>query len=219
MWTTRRLLGKLPLLSLVVPWMGPMNAPGDTPKPTFANPVYEGADPWVVQQGKDYYLCQAEGDGGICVWKSAKITDRGVKRAVWQAPRNAWNSHQIWAPELHRLQGRWYIYYAADAGDNADHRMGVLEAVTDDLQGPYRDRGQLYTGDDIKGKSDNRWAIDGTPLMVGDRLYFVWSGWPSTEDIQYLYIAPMENPWTISGKRVQLCENDTYLWEQVGEPR
>jgi hypothetical protein len=95
--------------------------------------------------------------------------------------------------------------------------VGVLEAVTDDAQGSYRDLGQLYTGDDVAGSTRNRWAIDATPVRIRDRLYLVWSGWPDTRDIQYLYIAPMANPWTVAGSRVKLCENDTYAWERVGE--
>jgi len=94
--------------------------------------------------------------------------------------------------------------------------MGVLEAATDDPQGPYVDKGTLYTGDEAADRTNNRWAIDGTPLQIGDRLYLVWSGWPETQDVQYLYIAPMEDPCTVSGNRVRLCDNATYDWERVG---
>ena len=45
----------------------------------------------------------------------------------------------------------------------------------------------------------------------------IWSGWPAGEDVQYLYIAPMSNPYTISGNRVKLCENDDHVWERVGQ--
>ena len=184
--------------------------------PEFVNPVYEGADPWIARHDGHYYLCRSEQDEGVSVWKSDSLTDPGAKRVVWNAPRRGWNSRQIWAPELHRLRGRWYIYYAASDGRNENHRMGVLEATTDDPQGPYVDKGMLYTGDDAAGRTNNRWAIDATPLEIGDQLYLVWSGWPDTEDVQYLYIAPMENPWTISGNRVRLCDNATYDWERVG---
>ncbi|UCG15321.1 MAG: family 43 glycosylhydrolase [Phycisphaerales bacterium] len=186
-------------------------------EPTFVNPIYEGADPWVTHHERHYFLCRSEGDVGISVWKSAKLTDPGIKRIVWKAPSSGWNSRQVWAPELHRLDGRWYIYYAASDGRNRNHRTGVLEAVTDDPQGSYRDRGALYTGDDCAGSMQNRWAIDATPLELDGRLYLIWSGWPADEDIQYLYIAPMANPWTISGNRVRLCANDTHIWERVRE--
>lgn len=186
-------------------------------EPAFVNPVYEGADPWVIKQDGHYYLCRSEGDKGISIWKSDKLTDPGVKRIVWEAPAKGWNSHEVWAPELHYLNGRWYIYYAASDGKNVNHRSGVLEAKTDDPQGEYGDKGMLYTGDDLSGRTGNRWSIDTTPLQLGGKLYAIWSGWPAEEDIQYLYIAPMSNPWTISGNRVKICENNTYLWERVDE--
>ncbi len=186
-------------------------------RPVFVNPIYEGADPWVARHGDDYYFCQTEGNDGIAICKSPKLTDKGVKRVVWRTQRGTWNSSQVWAPELHRVNDRWYIYYCASDGRNENHRTGVLAAVTDDPQGEYEDKGVVYTGDDAAGGTDNRWSIDATPLQLGDRLYLVWSGWPTTEDIQYLYIAPMSNPWTVSGNRVKLCENDTYLWERVSE--
>jgi hypothetical protein len=75
----------------------------------------------------------------------------------------------------------------------------------------------LYTGDDVEGQTHNCWAIDATPIEINNRLYLVWSGWPDGHDVQYLYIARMENPWTVTTKRVRLCTNDTHLWERVGE--
>jgi GH43 family beta-xylosidase len=186
-------------------------------RPLFVNPIAEGAAPWTIRHGDHHYFCQSEGNDGIAVFKSPKLTDKGVKRVVWRTQPGTWNSSQVWAPELHRVNDRWYIYYCASNGRNANHRAGVLAAVTDDPQGEYEDKGLFYTGDDLAGQTDNRWSIDATPLQLGDRLYLIWSGWPTTEDIQYLYIAPMHNPWTVSGNRVKLCENDTYVWERVSE--
>ncbi len=186
-------------------------------RPLFVNPVCEGADPWVTRHDNLYYFCETEGHDGIAVRRSARLTDKGVKRVVWRPEPGRWNSRDIWAPELHRLFGRWYIYYTATSDKNAHHRSGVLRALTDDPQGPYEDCGMLYTGDDIEGGSGNRWSIDATPLLVGDRLYLLWSGWPDEADIQYLYIAPMANPWTVAGSRVRLCANDTYVWERVND--
>ncbi|MBE0536019.1 MAG: family 43 glycosylhydrolase [Phycisphaerae bacterium] len=183
----------------------------------WTNPIAEGADPWMTRLGDHYYFCQSAGDAGIMIWKSDCITDKGTMRRVWTAPKAGWNRAQIWAPELHYLGGRWYIYYAASDGRNETHRMGVLRARTDDPQGAYEDLGMLYTGDAIATGADNRWAIDGTPLEHRGKLYFVWSGWQDDRDIQWNYIAEMTNPWTIASNRVRLAANDTHLWERVDE--
>lgn len=184
---------------------------------TFKNPLYKGADPCVVHRDGWYYLCQAGPRGRLEVWRSRTLTQRGERQVVWAPPRSGWNRAQVWAPELHYLRGRWYIYYAASDGRNANHRMGVLEATTDDPQGPFVDRGMLYTGDDVADRRQNRWAIDGTVLELHGRLYFVWSGWADHRDVQHLYIAPMSDPCTVAGNRARLCGNDCHPWERVGE--
>jgi GH43 family beta-xylosidase len=186
---------------------------------TFTNPLYRGADPWVVRHDGWYYLCQSGAGGRIEVWKSRTLTHRGECRVVWTPPSRGWNRAQVWAPELHHVRGRWYIYYAASDGRNANHRIGVLAATSDDPQNPFEDAGQLYTGDDVATRSYNRWAIDGTVFELRDQLYFAWSGWERDDDIQHLYVAPMSNPTTISGSRVRLCPNDCHPWERVGERR
>jgi GH43 family beta-xylosidase len=184
---------------------------------TFTNPLYKGADPFVVRHDGRYFMIQAGPGGRLEVWRSRTLTDRGERKVVWTPPRTGWNRAQVWAPELHYLRGRWYIYYAASNGRNATHRMGVLESTTDDPQGPYVDRGTLYTGDDVLAGRHNRWAIDGTVLQLGGRLYFLWSGWADERDVQHLYVARMSDPCTIASNRVQLCPNDCHPWERVGE--
>ncbi len=206
-----------PAVTMVASLVASPSTAAAAARETFTNPVYEGADPWVVQQGGRYYLCQSEGDRGISVWASDRMTDPGTKRIVWKSPPKGWNSREVWAPELHWLDGKWYIYYAASDGRNANHRSGVLESKTSDPQGEYIDRGILYTGDDIEAQSDNRWSIDVTPVRINGKLYAFWSGWPAGDDVQYLYAARMENPWTISGDRVRLCDNCAFPWERVAE--
>ncbi len=186
---------------------------------TFVNPIYEGADPFVFKHTDGfYYFCQSEGDRGIAVWKSDRLTDKGVKRLVWKAPDSGWNSKEVWAPELHYLQGKWYIYYAADDGNNRNHRTGVLQSKTRDPQGDYRDMGAVYTGDEIESGKNSRWAIDATPLEMNGKLYLIWSGWNGADDdVQSLFIAEMENPWTIKSDRVKITPNNTYAWECVSD--
>lgn len=190
---------------------------------TFVNPVAQGADPWVVRHDGTYYMVESR-DGGIFVYRSDTLTSprqHGVK--VWQPASGGWNTSDIWAPELHFLDGRWYIYYAAgnpgppgDAGFT-DQRAGVLESVSSDPQGAYVDRGQLYTGDDVAGGTNNVWAIDLTAARIGGQLYAVWSGWeqnrPTHVTPQHTYIARMTNPWTIATNRVKIA-SPVEPWER-----
>lgn len=183
----------------------------------FTNPIFEGADPWIVQHDGKYIACLSDANQSIAIHISDDLTTLGPKHIVWEAPETGPYSREIWAPELHHLDNRWYVYFAADDGDNRNHLSYVLESEGDDPLGPYEIRGPIYTGDDPEQKKDNRWAIDATVLEYKGKRYLIWSGWAADNDEQWLYIAPMKSPWELSGPRVRLCHNADHLWERVGE--
>jgi GH43 family beta-xylosidase len=183
---------------------------------TFYNPIVQaGQDPSVVQFNGYYYLVQSiNGATALEVTKSRTLTGlaSGTRVTVWTRPASTGPlCCNVWAPELQLINGRFYIYFAADDGNNANHRMYVLESNSLDPQGSYTLRGKIAAPTD-------RWAIDGSVLQVGSSLYYLWSGWEGTTDGQQnLYIAPMSNPYTLSGERV-LLSAPTNRWERVGGP-
>jgi GH43 family beta-xylosidase len=185
----------------------------------FQNPIAPGADPWVVRRDGYYYWCLSERDLGVAVYRSQSLTSLGEKFMVWRAPERGPYSAQVWAPELHFLDGRWYIYVAASNGENATHRLIVLESNGTDPTKPFHFKSELYTGDDCAMRAGNCWAIDGTVLELRGQRYLLWSGWADEHDEQWLFIAPMANPWTLAARRIRICANDDYLWERVGESR
>jgi len=198
------------ILALAFPWA----ALGDSTN-TFVNPVAgTGADPWVIRHDGHYFYCQSRGGTGIWVSKADRLVDIGRSQpvSVWSPPEGKPWSKELWAPELHYLRGKWFIYVAADDGDNANHRMYALEGTSQDPQTPFEFRGKLAAPTD-------RWAIDGTVLKTpDDRLYFIWSGWDGTDNVaQNLYIAPMSDPLTISGERVCISRPE-HDWEKRGHP-
>ena len=199
------------------------SSPAATRACTFANPLGAGADPWVVRRGSTYYYAKSQ-NRGIRVASADRLTDviTAPARVVWSAPDTGWNRTNIWAPELHFIDGRWYIYYAGGRSGPpfTSQHAGVLQSVGDDPFGPYVDRGRLYTGDSVGTGSGDRWSIDLTVGRIGGRDYAVWSGWarnaPTDKTPQQLYIAPMENPWTIAANRVLLSAPDAD-WERGPE--
>src|SRR3954463_7027545 len=99
---------------------------GDKPtRRTFQNPIAPGADPWVVQHDGWYYWCLSEEMKRVVIRRSRTLTELGEKVTTWQPPRVGPHSAEIWAPELHRVDGQWYVYVAASDGSNANHRMIV----------------------------------------------------------------------------------------------
>jgi GH43 family beta-xylosidase len=185
--------------------------------PTFTNPLAEGADPWVVRHGAHYYWCASDGNRGIAIHRSDRLTSLGEKFLVWRAADTGPHSREIWAPELHHLDGRWYVYVGASNGKNKNHRTIVLESTHDDPLSPFLFKAELYTGDHLATQADNRWAIDATILEHRGQRYVLWSGWHDERDEQWLYIATLANPWTVSSNRVRLAANADFLWERVDE--
>ena len=180
---------------------------------SFKNPVCpSGADPWVIRDpdtGK-YYYCYSGGNG-VCVNEIADlahITAEGGTK-VYTAPENTMYSKEYWAPELHKLDGKWYIYVAADDGDNFNHRMYVLECTGEVPTDKFKMVGKLTDATD-------KWAIDGTVATIDGEHYFVWSGWEGDENVaQNLYIAHMKSPTEIDSARTMLSRPE-FVWEKLG---
>lgn len=194
---------------------------------TFQNPIAGIPDPWIIKHNGYYYICKAQGNG-INISKSEKLSAITGTQTVWECPvdngdEKPWNVAHVWAPELHRIDGRWYIYYTAGRPRSElgyyQQRSGVLRAKTDDPMGEWEDMGMLYTGGNFEDGieptiANTYYAIDLTVSRLNNSLYAVWSG--GTEGIsgQYLYIAKMSNPYTISSPR-QLISSPEQSWELI----
>lgn len=185
---------------------------------TFSNPLREGADPWVVRDeaGKRWLWCAADKAEKIVIRATATLTDAGTEHEIWRAPAAGPASAQVWAPELHFMEGHWFIYFAASDGRNETHRAFVLRSDSPDPMGAWTLHGPLATGEGNERSSPPIWAIDMTVLHHGGKRYAVWSGWDTPDsDRQFLYMARMTSPTELTGPRVRLCRNDDYLWERT----
>ncbi|KAI1844567.1 hypothetical protein JX266_009240 [Neoarthrinium moseri] len=174
-------------------------------------------DPFMVRANGYFHLTFTAGNR-IEIWSSKHLVDfqkEPRKRTVWTPPPASEHSADLWAPELHALRGRWYIYYAAanPAHGNRSHRMYVLggpPACEDPTQGQWEFLGRIH------GMPD-QWAIDGTVFELDKELYFVYSGWPlgdtSGSDLtQQLFIMRLEDP-TIAESRPIMISTPELPWE------
>jgi GH43 family beta-xylosidase len=175
---------------------------------------FPGQDPWVVPHEGALLLVQSARNNSQIVIKRFLDLDRmhrNQETVIWKPRRKGDHGCQIWAPELHEIAGKWYVYYAASDGQSQHHRMYVLES--DHPAGPYREVGKICD------PHHDTWAIDLTVLQHDHRLYAVWSGWEAENEgfPQNLYIAPMANPWTICGER-RLISSPEHGWEMSVAP-
>ncbi|NWF83202.1 MAG: glycoside hydrolase family 43 protein [Bryobacteraceae bacterium] len=187
---------------------------------SVSNPILpSGPDPFISVHNGMYYITQTTGRD-IRIRKASTLAGLALSEPtqVWIDPDPA-RCCNIWAPEFHRLPApdghRWYLYYTAGPRTCcAQQRMHVLESEADDPLGPYRYKARLYDA------AHDYWAIDPTVFPDGNgRLHVVYSGTPQDrmphEKPQNLYIAALENPWTMRGERVLLSE-PTLDWERRG---
>tara|TARA_R110000868_G_scaffold98706_5_gene271810 strand:+ start:3249 stop:4346 length:1098 start_codon:yes stop_codon:yes gene_type:complete len=179
----------------------------------FMNPLLDsGADPWTIYHEGNYYYIKSEGKG-ITLLRTPDITDlrNAESKVIWTAPETGDHSKNVWAPEIHNIGDKWYVYIAADDGDNRNHRMFVLEnSSANPFEGIFTLKSKLKTD------SNDNWAIDGSIFEHKDSLYFIWSGWEKPKELsetQNIYIARMSNPWTISSERV-LLSSPELEWEK-----
>ena len=177
---------------------------------TFTNPLLpSGPDPWIIHQDGYYYYTHTVGDR-IKIWKAKSIEKlaEADTMTVWTPPSKGPNSDRIWAPEIHKLDGKWYIYYTAtDKADNGDDNrwVFVLENESDDpFKGDWVDKGKLNT---------NYSGLDGSVFEHKGKRYFVYSAYIGPQSV--LCIAEMISPWVISDLQPELAF-PKYEWEKQG---
>lgn len=177
---------------------------------SFRNPLLpSGPDPWIVQHGGAYYYMNTLGNR-LAIRKTSDITRLAdaPETTIWTPPATGPNAQSIWAPELHRIDGKWYVYYtAAESGHDDDAHRGifVLENASDDpTQGTWVDKGRLKTG---------HHGIDGTTFAHGGKRYFVYSPYVGSDSD--LAIVAMSNPWTLAGEETIVARPDL-AWERQG---
>lgn len=184
----------------------------ETAADTYTNPLLPvGSDPSAVfHDGMYYYMHEVSEN--ITLWATPDITDmaHAFSKVVWQ-PQDSLESFHLWAPEMHYIDNKWYIYYAADDGNTDNHQLYVLENTSPDpMKGEFLKKGCIVTN------KEWNWGIQATTFSHRGKQYLVWSGWPKRRinaETQCLYIARMKNPWTLDSPRV-LISRPEYEWER-----
>ncbi|MDQ1004572.1 GH43 family beta-xylosidase [Neobacillus niacini] len=183
---------------------------------TLKNPIVEQrADPWVYKHTDGYYYLTASVPEYDRIEVRRSKTIQGLGNAE---PVVAWTKHEdgimsanIWAPEIHFIDGKWYIYFAAARKDAIfDHRMYVIENDSQNpLEGNWVEKGQVRT-------AWESFSLDATTFKHNGNLYYVWAQKdPEIEGNSNLYIAKMANPWTLTGPQVMITTPE-YDWEKIG---
>nr|WP_144928350.1 family 43 glycosylhydrolase [Paenibacillus bovis] len=176
----------------------------------FSNPVNTaGADPYVMLHDDGYYYFMRTLGHRLDIWRSRTLTgiDLGERKTVWTRPANL---HDIWAPEIHHIDGKWYIYYTANTGcGDACRGVYVLENDSaNPLEGEWVDKGRINT---------QYSGLDGTVFEHNGEKYFLYAAYGnwSGQHGSAIAIAKMVNPWTLTGEN-EILTYPEYAWEKYG---
>lgn len=186
----------------------------------YNNPiVLERADPWVYKHSDGFYYFTGSVPGyqSIEVRRAKSLNDleNAEKVTVWNAHESGEMSQLIWAPEIHFIKGKWYIYFAAARSNQPkneifQHRMYAIECSdVNPMSDNWVEKGQVKT-------HINSFSLDATTFEHDNKLYYIWAQKdPAIPGNSNLYISEMENAWTLKGHATLLTIPE-YDWEKVG---
>lgn len=133
---------------------------------------------------------------------------------LWRRSSNGPTSGFIWAPELHRIDDRWIIYFAAGPSGGGEDVFRIRTYAlacdgADPLTGGWKVLGQLQTPWDS-------FNLDSTSFVHRGVRYLAWAQRePGIDTNSNLYLAPLATPLTLAAKPVRLTV-PSLPWEVQG---
>lgn len=182
----------------------------------YTNPLVEQrADPHIFKHtdGLYYFTATVPEYDRIILRRSATIAGLSTapEQVIWTRHSTGEMAAHIWAPEIHFIDGRWYVYFAAGRSDDVWRiRMYVLQSSgPDPFTSTWTEKGRLVTPWET-------FSLDASTFVHAGVRYLIWAQQPpGTAVNSSLYIARMSDPWTITGTPT-LLSTPTYSWETVG---
>lgn len=183
--------------------------------------ILQRADPYVYRHENGMYYFTASVPEFDKVILRCADTLEGLKEAnektIWVKHDTGLMSKHIWAPEIHYLEGAWYIYFAAgQMEDEWEIRPYVLKCSGNNpMTDSWEECGQMQAADGDEA-SFTGFSLDATVFENKGRNYYVWAEKPVGEEppISNLYIAPMESPTKLLSKP-KLLTTPEFPWERV----
>lgn len=183
--------------------------------------IMQRADPYIYRHsdGKYYFTASVPEYDRIIIRTADSLWDlkSAAEREVWHKHDEGPMSYNVWAPELHYIDGVWSIYFAS--GEKEDIwkiRPYVLRCQgPDPMKDDWIEVGPMRPSDKDEF-SFTGFSLDGTVFENKGKYYFIWAEKVGTgKQISNLYIAEMEDIDKLKTVQVLLSTPD-YEWERRG---
>ncbi len=195
----------------------PVSQANASPAVQYTNPIAtKRADPHIVKHTDGFYYFTATVPEYDRIVLRRATTLQGLATApetvIWRKHSSGDMGAHIWAPEIHFINGKWYIYFAAGRTDDIWRiRMYVLESSSaNPIAGTWTERGRIATPLDT-------FSLDASTFVAGGVRYLTWAqNDPAVGTGTNLYLARMgASPWTITGTVARIAV-PTHSWETRG---
>ena len=196
----------------------------------FNGPLNEFNTPFILQRADPYIYKHTDGTyyftgsypayDRIVLRSSRSLADLSNvsnEKVIWTAHSEGVMGKHIWAPELHYVFGKWYIYFSAGSVEDPwKIRPYVLACLGNDpMEGKWLELGPLKCADDDEF-SFRAFSLDATVFENNGEVFAIWAEKVGVgRQISNLYIAKMETADKLSTVQVLLTTPD-YDWERVG---
>jgi GH43 family beta-xylosidase len=184
---------------------------------TFENPLLpQRADPHVFlhTDGQYYFTATVPEYDRIEIRRTRDLNrlSTAETKVIWRKHATGPMSKHIWAPEIHHIDGKWYIYFTASSVDAIwEIRPQILmNESADPFAGNWQELGQLKTGWES-------FSLDGTTFVHAGKRYFAWTQRgraPEEGKGTNIYLAAMTSPTSIDTTRVALLSKPDFEWEK-----
>ncbi len=183
--------------------------------------IAQRADPYVYkhEDGSYYFTASLPEYNGIALRKAESLEALCDAKEVmiWKKHDQGPMSYHVWAPELHYINQKWYIYFASGEVENIwNIRPYVLECIGQNpVKDPWLEKGIMQCAHDDEF-SFRSFSLDGTVFKNKGKYYYIWAEKVGVgKQISNLYIAEMETPTKLKTVQVLLTTPD-YEWERKG---
>ena len=192
--------------------------------------IKDRADPFVVRGSDGYYYFTAsypmygkddkEGYDRIILRRSETIDglQSAEEKVIWDEKNSDTAFRFIWAPEIHEINGKWYVLFAASGSENnvwdINCHIIVCEGK-DPYNNGWKDIGK-FSACDGDTFPFTGFSLDMTHFECGGKHYVSWAQNGGNSNVYLAEIDP-DKPWKNKSPHILLTKPE-YAWERVNIP-
>ncbi|MBR5497997.1 MAG: family 43 glycosylhydrolase [Clostridia bacterium] len=192
--------------------------------------IKDRADPFVTKGSDGWYYFTAsypmygsddsEGYDRIILRRSKTIEGLAdaEEKVIWYERESETAFRFIWAPEIHKINGKWYVLFAASGSKNNVWDIDchiIMCSGNDPYNDCWIDKGKFQSCDSDTF-SFRGFSLDMTYFECGGNHYLAWAQNGGNSNVYLATINP-ETPWKTTSPAILLTKPE-YDWERVRIP-